>query len=557
MRSTRCPYAKHLKLEKPMSEIIDIAPNGEQIFYDPNGRAMMIVNGQYVYTPQYDRVAHQPVQQAYAPAVQQAYAPAAQQEPTGNTMLAFFTGGTATETANLPSYMLGADHSSMDGQDSTMVDTIRLDKRGDFIVNMSGVALPSQRSLDVVILGCGPTGGRTSVYRTYFMGDYNENADLEQKKPVCWSYDNVAPAPNVKMKQHVTCQGCPMDAKGSGPNNTRRCCKAQYLLVALASDLTKAYRMKVSSKGIYATDVAKNEYGLKPYATLLKSKQANWEGMVTTMHCPDGLSGGIRFLPKQFLTEQQYKQAQELKMNLDISLYINLDADQDNVNVKMGDTVVGQVPAGQLGNVVQHVQQAVTQAVAQVQTQAQPVVQQVAPQVAPQVVQQPVAAPVSFKDGLRAHPAFATLPQNVVDYVMHPGVDDATAQNYLAQYFPQVLAPVQPAPAPVAPVSPVAPAPVQPAVAPAAAVQPSPAVSAPVAQPQQPAVTQAPAAHAPVQHAQPVAQASAPADVVMPSQPAEPTMPTEPAAAPQPAHTTTNAVGVQQAQNVADLLNMI
>ena len=538
-----------------MSEIIDIAPNGEQIYYDPTGRAMMIVNGQYVYTPQYDRVAHQPLQQAYAPAVQQAYAPAAQQPQQAGGMLAFFTGGVGTETSNLPSYMLGADHTSMDGQDSTMVDTIRLDKRGDFIVNMSGVALPGQRTLDVVILGCGPTGGRSTVYRTFFEGVYNENADSEAKKPVCWSYDNVAPAPNAPARQHVTCQGCPMDVKGSGPNNTRRCGKSQYLMVALASDLTKAYRLKISSKGIYATEVAKNEYGLKPYATLLKSKQANWEGMVTTMHCPDGLSGGIRFLPNRFLTEQEYKQAQELKMNLDVSLYINLDADQDNVTVKLGETVVGQVPTEQLGNVVQHVQQAVTQAVAQVQTQAQPVVQQAAPVAQP--VAQPVTAPLSFKDGLRAHPAFATLPQNVVDYVMHPGVDDATAQQYLAQYFPQVLAPVQPVAAPVAPVSPVVTAPMQPAVTQAAAVQPSPAVSAPVAQPQQPAVAQTPAAHAPVQHAQPVAQASAPADVVMPAQPAEPTMPTEPAAAPQPAQTTTNAVGVQQAQNVNDLLAMI
>lgn len=542
-----------------MSEIIDIAPNGEQIYYDHTGRAMMIVNGQYVYTPQYDRVAHQPVQQAYAPAVQQAYAPAAQQTQQAGGMLAFFTGGVGTETSNLPSYMLGADHTSMDGQDSTMVDTIRLDKRGDFIVNMSGVALPGQRTLDVVILGCGPTGGRSTVYRTFFEGVYNENADAEQKKPVCWSYDNVAPAPNAPARQHVTCQGCPMDVKGSGPNNTRRCGKSQYLMVALASDLTKAYRLKISSKGIYATDVAKNEYGLKPYATLLKSKQANWEGMVTTMHCPDGLSGGIRFLPNRFLTEQEYKQAQELKMNLDVSLYINLDADQDNVTVKLGETVVGQVPTEQLGNVVQHVQQAVTQAVAQVQTQAQPVVQQAAPVAQPvtQPVAAPVTAPVSFKDGLRAHPAFATLPQNVVDYVMHPGVDDATAQQYLAQYFPQVLAPVQPVAAPVAPVSPVVTAPVQPAVTQAAAVQPSQAVSAPVAQPQQPAVAQTPAAHAPVQHTQPVAQASAPADVVMPAQPAEPTMPAEPAAAPQPAQTTTNAVGVQQAQNVNDLLAMI
>nr|DAP70089.1 MAG TPA: Thioredoxin reductase [Caudoviricetes sp.] len=542
-----------------MSEIIDIAPNGEQIYYDPTGRAMMNVNGQLVYTPQYDRVAQQPVPQAYAPAVQQAYAPAVQQPQQAGGMLAFFTGGVGTETSNLPSYMLGADHTSMDGQDSTMVDTIRLDKRGDFIVNMSGVALPGQRSIDVVILGCGPTGGRSTVYRTFFDGVYNENADAEQKKPVCWSYDNVAPAPNAPARQHVTCQGCPMDVKGSGPNNTRRCGKSQYLMVALASDLTKAYRLKISSKGIYATEVAKNEYGLKPYATLLKSKQANWEGMVTTMHCPDGLSGGIRFLPNRFLTEQEYKQAQELKMNLDVSLYINLDADQDNVTVKLGEAVVGQVPTEQLGNVVQHVQQAVTQAVAQVQTQAQPVVQQAAPVAQPvtQPVAAPVTAPVSFKDGLRAHPAFATLPQNVVDYVMHPGVDDATAQQYLAQYFPQVLAPVQPVAAPVAPVSPVVTAPVQPAVTQAAAVQPSPAVSSPVAQPQQPAVAQTPAAHAPVQHAQPVAQASAPADVVMPAQPAEPTMPTEPAAAPQPAQTATNAVGVQQAQNVNDLLAMI
>lgn len=542
-----------------MSEIIDIAPNGEQIYYDPTGRAMMNINGQLVYTPQYDRVAQQPVQQAYAPAVQQAYAPAAQQPQQAGGMLAFFTGGVATETSNLPSYMLGADHTSMDGQDSTMVDTIRLDKRGDFIVNMSGVALPGQRSIDVVILGCGPTGGRSTVYRTFFEGVYNENADSEAKKPVCWSYDNVAPAPNAPMRQHVTCQGCPMDVKGSGPNNTRRCGKSQYLMVALASDLTKAYRLKVSSKGIYATDVAKNEYGLKPYATLLKSKQANWEGMVTTMHCPDGLSGGIRFLPNRFLTEQEYKQAQELKMNLDVSLYINLDADQDNVTVKMGETVVGQVPTEQLGHVVQHVQQAVTQAVAQVQTQAQPVVQQAATVAQPvtQPVAAPVTAPVSFKDGLRAHPAFATLPQNVVDYVMHPGVDDATAQQYLAQYFPQVLAPVQPVAAPVAPVSPVAPAAVQPAVVTAAAVQPSPAVSAPVNAVAS-AYTQAPAAaNQAVQAAPQPAPAAAPAEVAMPAQPAEPTMPTEPAAAPQPAQSAPNAVGVQQAQNVNDLLAMI
>lgn len=542
-----------------MSEIIDIAPNGEQIYYDPTGRAMMNVNGQLVYTPQYDRVAQQPIQQAYAPAVQQAYAPAAQQPQQAGGMLAFFTGGVGTETSNLPSYMLGADHTSMDGQDSTLVDTIRLDKRGDFIVNMSGVALPGQRTLDVVILGCGPTGGRSTVYRTFFEGVYNENADAEQKKPVCWSYDNVAPAPNAPARQHVTCQGCPMDVKGSGPNNTRRCGKSQYLMVALASDLTKAYRLKISSKGIYATEVAKNEYGLKPYATLLKSKQANWEGMVTTMHCPDGLSGGIRFLPNRFLTEQEYKQAQELKMNLDVSLYINLDADQDNVTVKLGETVVGQVPTEQLGHVVQHVQQAVTQAVAQVQTQAQPVVQQAAPVAQPvaQPVAAPVTAPLSFKDGLRAHPAFSTLPQNVVDYVMHPGVDDATAQQYLAQYFPQVLAPVQPVAAPVAPVSPVAPAAVQPAVAPVAAVQPSPAVSAPVNAVAS-AYTQAPAAANPaVQAAPQPAPTAAPAEVAMPAQPAEPTMPTEPVAAPQPAQTTTNAVGVQQAQNVNDLLAMI
>ena len=548
-----------------MSEIIDVAPNGEPIYYDQYGRAMMSLNGQMVYTPQYDRVQQQaaPVMQQAAPVMQQA-APVMQQAPqaqtmamgqpaqaTGGNMLAFFTGGGAATTANLPSYMLNATHdSSMDGQDATMVDTIRLDKRGDFIVNMSGVALPSQRTLDVIILGCGPVGGRSSVYRTLFKGDYNENAAEEDKKPICWSYDNVAPAPNAPAKQHTDCQGCPMNVKGSGPNNTRRCNKSQYLLVALASDLTKPFRLKVSSMGIYASDVAKGEYGLKPYATLLKSRSANWEGMVTTMHCPDGLSGGIRFIPQRFLTDIEYKQAQELKMNLDISLYINLDADQSNVNVKMGDTVVGQVPAEQLGTVVQHVQQAVTQAVAQVQTTAQPVQQ------AP-VQQAPVQpAPVSFKDGLRAHPAFATLPQNVVDYVMHPGVDDATAQDYLAQYFPQVLVPVQTVSVPVAPVSPVAPVAVQQPAAQVASVPAGAGVSAPanaVA-----ATTTTVAQNAGVQPTQHVAQTSAPADVAMPAQPAEPTMPTGQAAAPTATTAPApNAVGVVQTQNVNDLLNLI
>lgn len=542
-----------------MSDIIDVTPSGEPIYYDQHGRAMINTNGQMTYAPQYDR-APAPAQPASMAPQTQTYAPPAQQN-TGN-MLAFFTGGQGTDTSALPAYMLGADHeSSMDGQDSTMVDTIRLDKRGDFVINMGGVALPSQRSIDVVILGCGPVGGRSAVYRTLFQGDYNENADAEAKKPVCWSYDNVTPAPGAPMKQHATCQGCPMDVKGSGPNNTRRCNKSQYLMVALASDLTKAYRIKISSKGVYSSDVAKNEYGLKPYATLLKSKSSNWEGLVTTMHCPDGLSGGIRFLPQRFLTEQEYKQAQELKMNLDISLYINLDADQNNVNVKMGDTVIGQVPAAQLGQVVQGVQTAVQQTVAAVQQQAQPVVQQPAP--AAQVAQaQPApavqAAPVSFKEQLKQHPAFASLPQNVVDYVMHPGVDDATAQNYLAQYFPQVLAPVQPVSAPVAPVSPVAPAAVQPTAPAGSTVQPSQPVS-PAANAGASGYAGAPThANAGVQTAPQSAPAAAQSEPVMPAQPAEPTAPTEPAAAPtaaaQPAP---NAVGVTQAQNVADLLNMI
>lgn len=535
--------------------IIDVSPTGEHIYYDQTGNAMVNRGGQWVLTPEYNKVPAQVTQPAPAPTYQQA--PVYQQAPApagtpaqapaqqANTMLAFFTGNVGADTSQLPAYMLQAEATSMDGQDQTMVDSIRLDKRGDLVLSMSGVALPPSRTLDVVILGCGPTGGRNTVYRTYYEGDYNGEADAEAKKPACWSYDNVMPAPNATKRQGVNCETCPMNIKGSGPNNTRKCGKAQYLMVALASDLSKAYRIKVSSKGIYAVDVSKNEYGLKPYATLLKSRNANWEGMVTRLECPDGLSGGLRFTPVRFLTETEYHQTQELKMKLDISLYINLDADQASV-VLDGNTVA-QVPAAHAVQVAQNIQQAVVQAAQAPVTQAvQPLLQPTpAPaQVAPAQVA-PAPAPMSMRDQWQQHQAWATVPQNVRDYVLHPQVPEQTAHDYLAQTFPAVLAPVPPVEVPAAPAAPVA-------VAPVAPVQPTPVQPAPqvVPQPAQPGQP------APAQVAQP-APGSAPVEAPMPAAPVEPTAPAEPTAAPQPAPVANAAVGTIQAQNINDLLSRI
>lgn len=554
-----------------MSEIIDVTANGEPIYYDANGNAMIQQNGQWVYAPAYNRppVQAQPAPQP-APVVHHAPAPAPAAQSTSVGLLAQFQSGAVA----MPSFMAESG-SSMDGQESTMVDSIRVNKRGDLYLVMGGVSLPPQRYLDVVILGVGPSGGGQAVYRTLYADAYNED-DTDRQPPLCFSYDNVTPAPNAPAPQCATCKACPMNVKGSGPNNTRRCGRSMYIMVALATDLTQVYRFKVSTKGIYAEDAAKNEYGLKPYATLLKKMGANWEGVVTRLEFIGGFSEGVRFTPIRFLEQSEYQQAQELKMKIQIELFVNLNEDQSTATVSMSGQTVGQIPVANIGNVVQQVQQAahtavmtavanpsaqpaqvahfanqapVQHVVAQPTPAAQPAVQQPAAPVAqpaPQPAPTPAPQPASFKDTLQAHPAWATLPAEVTAWVLNPTVDDKSAHDYLAANYPQVLAPVQPVPTATPP---------QPTVqsAPAATpVQTGVATSQQVVQGQ----AGAPLATAAVASA-PAAHNAAP---VMPAQPAEPVLVQGNVANPQPvqrAQAPVTTVNVANAESIDAILDSI
>ena len=487
------------------------------------------------------------------PVVQRAPAPAPAAQSNSVGLLAQFQSGAVA----MPAFM-SEGSSSMDGQESTMVDSIRVNKRGDLYLVMGGVSLPPQRYLDVVILGVGPSGGGQAVYRTLYADAYNED-DTDRQPPICFSYDNVTPAPNAPAPQCATCKACPMNVKGSGPNNTRRCGRSMNLMVALATDLTQVYRFKVSTKGIYAEDAAKNEYGLKPYATLLKKMGANWEGVVTRLEFIGGFSEGVRFTPIRFLEQSEYQQAQELKMKVQIELFVNLNEDQSTATVTMSGQTVGQIPVANIGNVVQQVQQAahtaamtavanpsaqpaqvahatnqapVQHVVAQPTPAAQHAVQQpAAPVVQPAPQPEPVPAPkpASFKDTLQAHPAWASLPAEVTAWVLNPAVDDKSAHDYLAANYPQVLAPVQPVPTSTPP---------QPTVQ---AVQGQAGVPVATA-----AVAGAPTAH----NAAPM----------MPAQPAEPVMTTGHAPNPQPAQqpgTPVTTVNVANAESIDAILDSI
>ena len=223
-------------------------------------------------------------------------------------------------------------------------------------------------------------------------------------------------------------------------------------------------------------------------------------------------------------------------MKLDLDLYINLDNNQ--ATVMMNGAPVGQIPVNTVGQVAQNVQQAV-QAVVQ-QAVAQPTHATVAPASAPAPAPAlapapaPAPQPVSFKDQLRAHPAFSTLPADVQNYVLHPQVADNDAHTYLASYYPHVLAPATPTPATTAP-----------AVNMVNSTGGGVATGAPAAQQviTQPAVQS-------VQPTQTVASTAQAVKPMMPAQPAEPTAPTT-AAAPvvqQPAASAPSIVTPQPAQ---------
>jgi len=143
------------------------------------------------------------------------------------------------------------------------------------IANGEEVATNEDRAMNIVIVKASPT-----VSRTYYEGQYKEGETLS---PVCWSADGVRPAAEAPKKQCATCQGCPMDVKGSGQGDTKACRFSQKLAVVLEGDVGgDVYELSLPATSIFGKADG-DRMPLKAYAQHLASHNVPVTAVVSEM----------------------------------------------------------------------------------------------------------------------------------------------------------------------------------------------------------------------------------------------------------------------------------
>lgn len=100
-------------------------------------------------------------------------------------------------------------------------------------------------SIKVIILNYNQKRGRALYDQAK---PYNP---ADPQPPICWSQDGVKPSDSVEAKQHPTCNGCPMAAKGSGrpgPNGPTIACGQHRMLTVIPANKLDfpAMRLKIS-----------------------------------------------------------------------------------------------------------------------------------------------------------------------------------------------------------------------------------------------------------------------------------------------------------------------
>lgn len=121
-----------------------------------------------------------------------------------------------------------------------------------------------------------------SVARTYYEGTYDPE---KTSRPVCWSHDTRAPAPEVPedQRQAARCADCPMNIKGSGQGNGRACRFSQRMAVMLEGETDKVYQLQLPATSIFG-QADGNKLPLQAYAKYLSEHNTPIQAVVTAMY---------------------------------------------------------------------------------------------------------------------------------------------------------------------------------------------------------------------------------------------------------------------------------
>ena len=120
--------------------------------------------------------------------------------------------------------------------------------------------------------------------RAYYPGVYNP---AESKQPDCWSADGKTPDASAKVKQHSSCQGCPMSTKGSKVQDGKEmvaCSSHRMIAVAPAFEIeSDPLRLKIAVTSDWDKEVVEHGwFAFRQYVDFLKSRGIEHTAMVVT-----------------------------------------------------------------------------------------------------------------------------------------------------------------------------------------------------------------------------------------------------------------------------------
>lgn len=202
----------------------------------------------------------------------------------------------------LPAHLRGADvgHTEFDDMGGAIIPRIKVRVTGIQIVEGETVLaeVPAGNSIPVVVVGASP------VSRSYYKNNYTAG---EASMPDCRSYDGVTPDANVQNPVSSRCDTCPMNAKGSSPNQAGgRACRFRQNLAVISPNMPdKLLRLPISATSIFPKDDYDGYQAFRPFVAKLRANKLQPFHVITDVRQnPKSEQTHTVFQPTGYVTQE-------------------------------------------------------------------------------------------------------------------------------------------------------------------------------------------------------------------------------------------------------------
>ena len=232
----------------------------------------------------------------------------------------------------LPAHLQGTDvgHTEFDDMGGAVIPRIKVRVTGIQIVEGETVLaeVPAGNSIPVVVVGASP------VSRSYYKNNYTAG---EASMPDCRSYDGITPDANVQNPVSSRCDTCPMNAKGSSPNQAGgRACRFRQNLAVISPNMPdKLLRLPISATSIFPKDDYDGYLAFRPFVAKLRANKLQPFHVITDVRQnPKSEQTHTVFQPTGYVTQELLNAVLEHRKDeeaLDM-IYGKFETDVSNFN---------------------------------------------------------------------------------------------------------------------------------------------------------------------------------------------------------------------------------